>query len=102
MTLPKHEVNTANRKKNKYGNNVQNLFTVYIFVLMIQYVKTEEGVDHYIVKYEGDELPFFVTPIDRDANEVSVSPGLMQLLQISTSFGNDFAKALYDLKIINS
>lgn len=68
---------------------------------MIQYVKTEDDVDHYIVKYEGDELPFFVTQDDKKAKEVSVSPGLLQILQISTNFANDFAKALYDLKIIN-
>jgi len=68
---------------------------------MIEFIKTEDGIDHYVVNYEGDRLPFFITTDDRKAKEISVSAGLLQVLQISTNFGNDFAKELYNLKIID-
>lgn len=63
---------------------------------MLRHIKTEDNIDYYKLDYEGEELDFFVTPLDRQNREVSVSPDLLRYLQASSSLGNDLSQALID------
>lgn len=72
-----------------------NCFFIFV-VVMIRHIKTEDGIDHYKLDYEGEELDFFVTPLDRQKGEVSVSADLLRYLQASSSLGNDLSQALID------
>lgn len=63
---------------------------------MVRHIKTEDDIDYYKLDYEGEELDFFVTPLDRQKREVSVSPNLLRYLQASSSLGNDLSQALID------